>query len=154
MKNVLQALKRAQARIEDPKKSKSNPAFKGAKYVDLNSVLAVIAEPLDSEGLVVTQTIEASPTGADKYAHYLRTTLWHAESGESIQSDFPLPDSVTAQALGSAITYARRYSLMAMFVLGAEDDDGNAASNNDRAAFLAKMNTAKAGAAKPTPADK
>lgn len=128
MQNVLQALKRAQAKIEDPKKAKVNPHFK-SKYVDLNAVLAAIGQACDEEGLVVTQTIDmlaGAPGKPD--TNFLVTTLYHAESAEYIKSAFPLPADATPQQLGSAITYARRYSLMAMFCLGAEDDDGNAAS--------------------------
>jgi hypothetical protein len=142
MKNVLQALLRASRKIEDPKKSKVNPAFK-SKYVDLNSVLAAIGQALDEEGLVIVQTLEGV-AGQE----FLVTRLYHAESGEHLESSHPLPTGGTPQAFGSAMSYARRYSLMAMFNLGTADDDDGQAATDDRAAFLAKMAASKAAAAK------
>lgn len=62
----------------------------------------------------------------------IRTVLLH-ESGESIEDTFPLPlrPDMTAQEVGSAITYVRRYAWVSMLGLVAdEDDDGNHASGN------------------------
>jgi len=63
----------------------------------------------------------------------LRTILMH-ESGESITSDLPMPirqeggRGNASQAMGSALTYARRYSLLAIYGLAGEDDDGESAA--------------------------
>jgi hypothetical protein len=89
------------------------------KYADLSTVLDAVREPLLANGLVVSQTFSELE---------LVTTLWHV-SGESIESRMTLPSVETrglnaAQAMGSAISYARRYSLLALLNLAAEDDDG------------------------------
>jgi hypothetical protein len=130
MKNLLKALHAVSAEIKDPVKQSKNPAFK-SKYADINAVLEVIREPLQENGLVVTQTYEATTEGKQA----LVTTLWHVESGESLASTFVLrPVQDTPQALGSAATYGRRYSLSALFGLGSVDDDGNEATGSEPAA--------------------
>lgn len=122
MKTVLQALLRAQNDILDPVKNKSNPAFK-SKYADLGAVLDACKEPLAKHGLLLVQTIEMT-----ELRPVLLTRIYHAESGECIESRYPLPSEGTPQQLGSAISYSKRYSIMAMLAMQSEDDDGNAAS--------------------------
>jgi hypothetical protein len=61
----------------------------------------------------------------------LVTTIYH-ESGESISGSHPLPDITDPQKFGSAITYARRYSICAILSITAdEDDDANTASDRN-----------------------
>lgn len=90
-------------------------------YADLASVLEVIRGPLAKHELGIVQL----PTreGADVV---VETILSHS-SGEWISNRLSLPAGAGAQAVGSAITYARRYSLLAMVGLAPDDDDGAAA---------------------------
>jgi hypothetical protein len=97
-------------------------------YAPHELIVAAIRKPLADNGLSVSQPLATTPEGRPG----LRTVLMHT-SGESIESVFPLPisDGMTAQELGSAITYIRRYALSAILGLATEDDDdGNRASGN------------------------
>jgi hypothetical protein len=101
-------------------KDQTNPFFKG-QYATLANILASIKEPLQKNSLVFTQL----PTESG-----LVTLLIHTISGEYIQSTYPMPVTKGdgSQALGSAITYARRYALGAILGLNIDkDDDGNSA---------------------------
>jgi hypothetical protein len=97
-----------------------NPHFR-SRYVSLHALLEAVLPVLNRHGLVLVQM----PTGDG-----LRTTIIHADSGEYIEATMQLSvEKPTPQAQASAITYARRYSLMAALGLVAdEDDDGNQAT--------------------------
>jgi len=99
------------------------------KYATLDSVWDAARKPLADNGLAVTQ---ATDVAGDSMV--LVTTLMHA-SGEWIGGVYPVrPSQNTPQGMGSAITYARRYSLSALLGLTADDDDdGNAASGQQSA---------------------
>jgi len=96
-------------------------------YTTLAGALAAV-QPACAYGLCHTQTIQ--PISDDLMV--LRTTLMH-ESGEAISSELPLPirqeggRGNAMQALGSALTYARRYGLLGIYGLAGDDDDGEAA---------------------------
>lgn len=101
-------------------KDSVNPFYKG-KYATLANVLQAIKQPLLTSGLTFMQMPEGDG---------LTTMLMHADSGEFICSTYPMPVIKTDgnQALGSAVTYARRYAISAILGLAIdEDDDGNAA---------------------------
>lgn len=116
------ALAIAQGQIEDADKSVSNPFFK-SKYADLAAVRAVIRKPLSDNGLSIVQLPSSSEIGIA-----VRTVLMH-KSGQYISEELQIPVSKQdAQAYGSAISYARRYALMSMLNIAAEDDDGNSAT--------------------------
>lgn len=121
MKNLLKALHAAVASMGDPKKNAKNDHFRN-RYADLTEVLACIEEPLRDNGLVLTQkVIQTDKPG-------LVTTLWHVESEECMADFFPLVmEKQTPQAMGSAITYARRYAIKALFGLSDVDDDADGA---------------------------
>ena len=110
------SLAKAQAQMKAAAFNKVNPHFKN-KYADLASVLDAIRKPLADNGLSVTQTTEIREGG-----FVLVTTLRHA-SGQWIGSEYPLPMGAKPQELGSALTYARRYSLSAIACIAADDDD-------------------------------
>jgi hypothetical protein len=106
-----------QSQIGTIKKGEINPFFK-SKYADLPSILEAIKEPLENSGLSYAQF--PSEKGLE--------TIVMCED-EWIQSVYPLnPTKNDPQGVGSAITYARRYSLCSIFGLSVDDDDGNAAS--------------------------
>jgi hypothetical protein len=120
------ALLAAQRAMGPVKKDASNPAFR-TKYATLQSVLETIEEPLWANGLIVMQRFAIADDGAGMA---LMTEIIHAESGERTGSVVPIvsKDPTDPQKMGGAITYYRRYSLLALLGLAPEDDDGNAAA--------------------------
>lgn len=123
---LAEALAKAQGQMKPALKDSINPHFRSA-YADLNACWSAIREPLSSNGLAVIQNVSSDASGVT-----VETMLVHS-SGEHIQSKCWLPVAQkTPQAYGSAITYARRYSLSALVGLSAEDDDGNAASTGQQ----------------------
>lgn len=122
--NVYAALAAAQAEMGKALKSSSNPHFR-SKYADLGAVMDACLPALNSHGIAVYQP--ALTIGDERY---VRTVLAHGESGTTIECDVPLIVSKNdMQGYGSAVTYARRYGLMAMAGIAPEDDDGNAAAS-------------------------
>ena len=119
---LAEALSKAQGQIDAASKGAVNPHFK-SKYADLNALREVIREPLAVNDLSVVQL----PRFSDKEVE-VETMLLH-KSGEFIAETLRMPvGQQTAQAVGSALTYCRRYSLSAILNLAADDDDGNAAT--------------------------
>ena len=116
------ALSKAQGLIEGAKKDAANPFFK-SKYADLASVWDACRAALAVNGLAVIQSPAAEGTRVS-----VDTLLTHS-SGQWVAGTV----SVTAkedspQAIGSAITYLRRYALQSFVGVAPEDDDANAAS--------------------------
>ena len=136
------ALAKAQGEIDDASKGSENPYFK-SKYADLAAVRSVIREPLAKNGLSIVQLPSTVDGGA-----IVKTVLMHS-SGQFISNELFMPAGKSdPHGLGSAITYARRYSLMSILCLASEDDDGNAAVASvkaspkvDVSAHLAKGDT-------------
>src|SRR5271166_1651579 len=116
------ALLAAQREMSDAVKDSKNPFFK-SKYADLNSVREAVTPSLHKYGIALLQptVIVDGPNG--RYS-VVRTTLLH-ESGESLACDTEIVCSKDrdAQALGSAISYARRYGLSSLLSVGSSDDD-------------------------------
>lgn len=110
------ALAKAQGEIKNAVVNKTNPHFKN-KYADLSSVRDAIQGPLAKNGLAYTQVIEIRESGM-----VLVTALWHT-SGQWISSEYLLPETARPQEMGSALTYARRYSLSAMVGIATDEDD-------------------------------
>ncbi len=119
---LIAALVKAQPHIKTATKSSTNPHFK-SKYADLAEIEEACMGALNAAGIAVLQ-----PTRADGQ-HVTVTTMIAHSSGEWLAEDLTL-DAVqnTPQAVGSAITYGRRYGLAAMVGVAPDDDDGNAAS--------------------------
>ncbi|EEO6569076.1 ERF family protein [Listeria seeligeri] len=125
---ISKALSKFQEQAEQPAKSADNPFFK-SKYVPLESVISAVKKHAPELGL---SYIQIPLTEENKVG--VKTILMHA-SGEFVEFDpFMLPlDKNTAQGAGSALTYARRYTLSAAFGIASdEDDDGNSASGNTK----------------------
>lgn len=116
------ALVKAQLKIGSAKKGSANPFFKSS-YADLGAVVEALKDPLNEAGISYLQIV-----GRDELGTYVETTLIH-ESGEFISGQTPviIAKANDPQAVGSAITYARRYGLQAMLGIPAEDDDGEKA---------------------------
>lgn len=116
------ALAKAQADLGAAKKDGTNPHFK-SQYATLASAWAAWQEVGPKNGLAVVQSV-----GSEEGASIVTTRLCHS-SGQWVESEIHLKlQKDDMQGMGSAITYARRYSLMAMAgIAPADDDDGNAA---------------------------
>ena len=114
------ALAKAQGQIEHASKDRVNTHF-GSKYADLASVIDAIREALSTAGIARHQATMSRGTEVG-----VRTMLVHAESAEFMASTIwiTLPDDKrTPQAIGSVLTYLRRYSLAAAVGLAQDDDD-------------------------------
>lgn len=146
LKNLAKALAKFQADIKDPARDKDNPYFK-SKYVALDGLLDAVRPVLAANGLSFIQSPVSN--GQDMG---VATLLMH-DSGEWIESDPFMLHAVKndPQAGGSAITYARRYSLSAVLgVAWDDDDDANMAtkghqSRSNAQNALAKGDCTKAG---------
>jgi hypothetical protein len=124
--NLAKALTTFQIKVGSIKKDSVNPFFK-SKYASLTTIIEHITIPLAESGLCYTQF----PDDAG-----LTTVLMHSESGEYIQATYVMPVAKQndPQALGSAITYARRYAIGSILGLAIdEDDDANAATQQPKA---------------------
>jgi len=123
IKELSAALVKAQTSLEGVTKDKNNPFFK-SKYADLSSVVGALKDPLTKNGLAYTQVLHDADSAAK-----VETIILHS-SGEWLSAGvISVPVSKhDAQGYGSALTYARRYSLSAAFGVAPEDDDGNAAA--------------------------
>ena len=106
------------------KSEKGNYSY---QYADLADVIDVYRKPLSDVGLAVTQVLRIA---GDRMV--LVTRLMH-ESGEFVESEYPLQNYTRPQEQGSAITYARRYTVTALLGIAAEeDDDGKRAQDSHR----------------------
>jgi len=126
------ALAAAQGALKNPPKNKINPHFK-SRYVDLSDGLDAIRECYAKHGLAFVQG-----TSVMDGIIILNTRIVH-KSGQWLESDYPVGGLGRPQAMGSAMTYARRYSLFGLVgVAGEDDDDGNAAQAADATPVKAK----------------
>lgn len=123
MKSIATAFVKAQKAFGPALKTHTNPAFR-SKYADLSACVEAVMDALNDNGIAMIQQTRQDETGVT-----VETMFLH-ESGESITSGpLHVPASKQdPQGYGSALTYARRYSLMAACGIAPEDDDGNAAS--------------------------
>ncbi len=123
---ISSALAKAQGQIEAALKDKTNPHLR-SKYADLASVWDACRHQLSSNGIAIVQAPETTEKGVS-----IETLLCHS-SGQWVKSSCFIPvDKYTAQGFGSAITYARRYSLAAFVGVAPDDDDGNGAGSGEK----------------------
>ena len=125
---IASALVKAQKAFGPALKTSSNPHFR-SRYADLSACVEAVIDALNDNGIAMMQRVTPSDNGV-----IVETMLIH-ESGETISNgQLHVPASKhDAQGYGSALTYARRYSLMAACGIAPEDDDGNAASKRPAA---------------------
>jgi hypothetical protein len=123
MKSIAAALVAAQKGFAPALKQSMNPHFK-SKYVDLAGCVEAVIDSLNTHGIALIQRTYEDTTGVT-----VETVFLH-ESGEVLEcGKLHVPAAKQdPQGYGSALTYARRYSLMAACGIAPEDDDGNAAS--------------------------
>ena len=121
---LVHALVKAQSEMATPIKDKVNPQFK-SKYASLGSIIDAVKGALNSNGIVFVQKSTPVDDGIAV------ETIFYGYGEEIGTGPVHVPVSkVTAQGYGSAMTYAKRYSLaMACGVDADEDDDGNAAEH-------------------------
>lgn len=123
MKLISTALVAAQKEFAPALKTNTNPHFR-SKYVGLDGCVEAVIDALNNNGIMLMQKNHPNDTGVAV------ETIFIHESGETISGGvLTVPASKQdPQGYGSALTYARRYSLMAACGIAPEDDDGNAAS--------------------------
>lgn len=125
MKEISQAIVKAQKAFAPALKTNSNPFFK-SKYADLSACIEAVIDALHSNGIALIQRNHDCENGIK-----VETILLH-ESGEEFSGGILHVPALKndPQAYGSALTYARRYSLMATCGIAPEDDDGNLGSRS------------------------
>lgn len=123
MKNIATALVKAQKAFAPALKTSTNPHFK-SKYADLSACVEAVIDALNANGIALIQKCYECDHGV------IVETVFIHESGETFEAGkLHVPASKQdPQGYGSALTYSRRYSLMAACGIAPEDDDGNAAS--------------------------
>ncbi len=141
MKQIASALVKAQKAFGPALKTSANPHYK-SRYADLASCVEAVIDGLNANGIALVQQTHECADGV-----IVETLLIH-ESGETISGGklhFPASKH-DAQGFASALTYARRNSLMATTGIAPEDDDGNAASKKpavDPAPYLKQVSQAE-----------
>jgi len=116
------SLAKAQSEMKGAEKKSVNPFFNSG-YADLHTVIESSFPHLTKYGLSVIQGNDSNP------GEFFVTTMLLHESGQWIKSRLKMPiEKVTAQSIGSTITYGRRYGLSAITGISQYDDDGNAVS--------------------------
>lgn len=128
MQKIAASLVKAQKAFGPALKSSANPHFK-SRYADLATCVEAVIDALNDNGIALLQPTHECDAGV------LVETIFLHESGEMLSAGkLHVPATkADAQGYGSALTYARRYSLMAACGIAPEDDDGNAASHRQAA---------------------
>ena len=145
-KELATALLKAQGEMGKLLKDSNNPHF-NSTYASLAAVLDTVRGPLTNAGLVLYQSATT-----DDGSVLVHSALIHAETGEAIEEVLSLPVAQrTPQALGSAITYGRRYLAMAMCGLAPDDDDGEQGSQPSKPQKQAKPQAPPSAAAHRQP---
>lgn len=123
MKQIATALVKAQKAFGPALKTSTNPHFR-SRYADLSACVEAVMDGLNANGIALVQQLSECNDGV------IVETIFVHESGESFNCGKLHIPAVKhdAQGFGSALTYARRYSLMSACGIAPEDDDGNAAS--------------------------
>lgn len=140
MKQLATAFVKAKRDFGPALKDKTNPAFR-SKYADLGACIDAVEDALLANGIACIQETFEDSTGVT-----VETVFLHESGEERRCGKLHVPAAKQdPQGYGSALTYARRYSLMAACGIAAEDDDGNAASQARKSS--AQINTAGMSAA-------
>jgi hypothetical protein len=123
MKQIATALVKAQKAFGPALKTATNPHFR-SRYADLSACVEAVIDALNDNGIALVQQNQPHPDGV-----VVETVFIH-ESGETLNCGqlFVPASKHDPQGYGSALTYARRYSLMSACGIAPEDDDGNAGS--------------------------
>jgi len=129
METVKSALHKFQEQGISVAMDSHNP-YHDSTYASLQSAIHTIVKHGTPLNLCFTQLIDFEIVNEQQYK-FVRTIVYHAVSGDSIESRTPIildpKKQHNPQAMGASITYAKRYGLLAIFGLPTEDDDGNSA---------------------------
>jgi hypothetical protein len=151
-KPLAAAFAAALAEMPSPTLDKTNTAFGKFRYASIGSYIETCRPHLAKFGLAMATDYEPMPDG-----NLMCWTVIRDETGETIRLA-PVPvrvDLAKPQATGSAMTYARRYSISAALgVVGDEDDDGNAASTPEPKRSISQAIATAAPKPAPQPAPK
>lgn len=128
MKELLESMNKIKAELEIVSKDGNNPYY-NSTYTTLNAVYGVLENKIVENGLNLFQSVRYVE-GGEKLLPYLKTVITHIETSQILSTSIPLVGIGNMQNLGSAITYARRYSLVTIFDIKQEDDDGNLSGVN------------------------
>lgn len=125
MKAIASALVKAQKEFGPALKTSTNPHFR-SKYADLSACVEAVIDALNNNGIYLMQLTDEHENGVKV------STVFIHESGEQISGgSLYMPAAKhDPQGFASALSYARRYSLMAACSIAPEDDDGNAATQS------------------------
>lgn len=136
------ALLNAQGMLRGVGRDGTNPHFK-SRYATLENVTDTIRPVLQEFGVLFMQ----APGNVDEHGVMSLTTwLIHSESGETFSTTIQVPlVKRDPQGVGSAITYACRYSLMALLGLPPVDDDGESAGRAETTTPIKVFPKAQAG---------
>ena len=124
---ITKQLSLAQKKMVSAKKTSTNPFF-DSKYADLSSVIAAVHGPLTENGISYTSSCDhLYLIGGMAFVDVITTLRYE---NEYIECTVPIPLGAkpNAHAMGSALTYGRRYGLSAVTGCPAEDDDANTIS--------------------------
>jgi len=117
----------AQAELADPVKDGQNPHY-ASRYATLGAVLAAVRPVLARHGLAIVQDVRTETSGDRLIVSVTTRVLAEGETLDCGPATVSLPATAGPQAVGSAITYLRRYCLQATVgVASADDDDAEAA---------------------------
>lgn len=97
------------------------------RYADLGATLAAILPALNSEGIALIQPVRVTSKGV-----VVTTILMHGESEQWVSEEYEIPAYSSPQDQGSAITYARRYSVWCLAGVAPEDDDDGKGAQDAR----------------------
>ena len=116
--SIYDKLYKVQKEVGSISKNKQNNFYK-SKYFNIDELIEQLTPILQKHNLLLLQPIQD-----DKQY----SIIYDIDDGDSVESSLSLPIGLDAQKIGGAITYYRRYTLVALLGLQAEDDDGNTAS--------------------------
>lgn len=119
---LLPKLAKVKANLNVLVKDANNPFFK-SKYADLNQHLSEVEPKLNEQGLLLLQ-----PCSYVLGKNVVTSIIFDLESGQFIESSISIVGESKMQDSGGGVTYGRRYTLNALLVMTAEDDDGNTIS--------------------------
>ena len=125
MNELAKSLVKAQAAMNHAAKDSKNPHFKSA-YSSLASVIDAVRPALSGNGLAFVQKLHTADGGVA-----VETVLIHESGQEMSCGTLFIPASKQdAQGFGSALSYAKRYSLQSALGIASADDDGEAAAKS------------------------
>jgi hypothetical protein len=139
------ALVKAVGELSDvPKGRQVNAGPMKYRYADLGDALGMVRPVLARHGIAVLQQVTSEPGTVQVW-----TTLLHCSGQFMTQAPLGMPEGKTPQQTGSAITYARRYALLAALGLATEDDDGQTAAQASMGRSVSHQQPERAQAALP-----